>query len=790
MSRHGTHCAGIAGGNNVGVARGANIYGLKVLSDYGSGSTETIIAGMNKVLEDRIDDPSRRMVVSMSLGGYCGSYCSTDAMIEAVEILSENNITVVVAAGNSADDACQYTPAAAPSAVTVGATDRIDEWAYYSSFGSCVDILAPGSDVSSACASLSMTSCANGNQYVEMSGTSMACPHVSGVTALWLAQSESAPPPSTGDVKVALQCSSAKNKIDDVPGGSLNLLLQVPDAGVPISGARCGFDEGCNTTNSLSGEVCSGHGACMFGSCICDVDYVGDDCGEYLPYWIHYSWCCNGQDLSDSVNPPFNSISFMWTDLNPSAGGNIYHGLVGSGEAYAFVFENVPSYVSHDCRVSVEVILHKQGSFELIYSENDIGVESSCYGRMVSVGVKGPAHDALQYMYIQAYGPSYTGMLSSGNISFVTSSAPTTSPTTSSPTISYAPTAIPTHVPSSRPTSTYYPTHDRSPTSHPSSRSPTLAPSFDGGSGYWVDSSPFSDSYFDNYDALSILYLSDDSSTTIDLPFLFQFYDATFSSIELCSNGLIGFKGSHNIPSGSGCSTVGYRLDDTFSGGYFDILAFFWTDLNPYAGGVIYYGFVAPSSFAVVFSNVVMYGNSACATSIEVILHQGGNIEIIYVENDIGYQSGCMNGNSISIGIKGPYTNNIYVPHVQLYGPSPSGMFESVHIYLYLNATVLTPVLPSTLPTSISPSLSPSGQRDSSYTVEINAFSGSYFENYNTLNVLPLSDDDSDTLHLPFSFRFYDEYFNSIELCTMGSLDSRELMTCPPVVVAARLGCL
>ena len=197
MCRHGTHCAGTVGGNNVGVARGADIYGVKVLSDFGSGSTETIVAGLNKVLEDRLNSPTRRIVVSMSLGGYCGTYCSTDAMIEAVEILSENNITVVVAAGNSADDACRYTPAAAASAVTVGANDRIDDFAYYSSYGSCVDILSPGSAVNSACASSSQTSCVNGDQYVEFSGTSMACPHVSGVTALWLAQSESnpAPPP-------------------------------------------------------------------------------------------------------------------------------------------------------------------------------------------------------------------------------------------------------------------------------------------------------------------------------------------------------------------------------------------------------------------------------------------------------------------------------------------------------------------------------------------------------------------------------------------------------------------
>ena len=563
MSRHGTHCAGTAGGNNVGVARGANIYGLKVLSDYGSGSTETIIAGMNKVLEDRIDDPSRRMIVSMSLGGYCGSYCSTDAMIEAVEILSENNITVVVAAGNSADDACQYTPAAAPSAVTVGATDRIDEWAYYSSFGSCVDILAPGSDVSSACASLSMTSCANGNQYVEMSGTSMACPHVSGVTALWLAQSESDPPPSTADVKVALQCSSAKNKIDDVPGGSLNLLLQVPDAGVPISGARCGFDEGCNTTNSLSGEVCSGHGACMFGWCICDDEYVGDDCGEYLPYWIHYSWCCNGQELSNAWNPPFNSISFMWTDLNPSAGGNIYYGSVDA-ETFVIVFENIPSYALSTCRTHLEVVLHDDGSIRFVYLDNDIGADSDCDQRLVSIGLKGPSGENFEYE--QVYAVSGSGMPDNTTITFSRIQSPTTSPTfsysptespslvpTVTPTISSAPSQDPSSIPTKSPIEwpTSMPSHVPSnpPSSDPTKTfSPTVEPT-ELDIVYEMFEQAYTGSYFgsDGYSDLTPLYLWDDEVVGIEMPFEFRFYRAYFDYAYLSSNGLVSFASTGSL---------------------------------------------------------------------------------------------------------------------------------------------------------------------------------------------------------------------------------------------------
>ena len=183
-SGHGTHCAGTAGGINVGVAPKANIKGVKVLDDSGSGSYASILGGLDHVMSFRDSNPATPMVVSMSLGGYCGSSCGSNSINLAVDDLSAADIPVIVAAGNEAIDACENAPASASSAITVAATDITDNMASYSCYGTCVDILAPGSAIVSACSSLSSSSCAGGTSYVSYYGTSMACPHVSGVTAL------------------------------------------------------------------------------------------------------------------------------------------------------------------------------------------------------------------------------------------------------------------------------------------------------------------------------------------------------------------------------------------------------------------------------------------------------------------------------------------------------------------------------------------------------------------------------------------------------------------------------
>ncbi|KFH67367.1 hypothetical protein MVEG_06101 [Podila verticillata NRRL 6337] len=169
---HGTHVAGTIGGTLHGVAKKVSIVGVKVLNAQGSGSTSGVIAGMDWVAARAVPGKS---VVNMSLGG------GTSAAINAAaERLYANNVPLIVAAGNSPGvSACDQSPAGAANTYTVGSSDSADRVSTFSSFGSCIEIYAPGTGITSAWI--------GSNTAVRtISGTSMASPHVAGVAALYL----------------------------------------------------------------------------------------------------------------------------------------------------------------------------------------------------------------------------------------------------------------------------------------------------------------------------------------------------------------------------------------------------------------------------------------------------------------------------------------------------------------------------------------------------------------------------------------------------------------------------
>jgi len=166
---HGTHVGGTVGGSTYGVAKGVQLRGLRVLDCSGSGSNSGVIAGMDWVRVNRINPA----VANMSLGGGYSSTVNT-----AANNLANSGVFLAVAAGNNTADACNYSPASAASATTVGSTTSSDARSSFSNYGSCVDIYAPGSNITSA--ALNGTS-------TTMSGTSMASPHVAGVGALYKA---------------------------------------------------------------------------------------------------------------------------------------------------------------------------------------------------------------------------------------------------------------------------------------------------------------------------------------------------------------------------------------------------------------------------------------------------------------------------------------------------------------------------------------------------------------------------------------------------------------------------
>merc|ERR1719325_486165 len=139
---HGTHCAGTAAGATYGVASEATIKAMKTLSDQGSGSRSWQFAAIDWVTANGVK-PS---VISMSLGG-----SGADAgYTRSIGAASNAGITVVVAAGNSNGDACNFSPAFTPLAITVGSTDSRNRRSSFSNYGTCVQIWAPGSSIMSA----------------------------------------------------------------------------------------------------------------------------------------------------------------------------------------------------------------------------------------------------------------------------------------------------------------------------------------------------------------------------------------------------------------------------------------------------------------------------------------------------------------------------------------------------------------------------------------------------------------------------------------------------------------
>jgi len=212
---HGTHCAGTAAGRSYGVAPSAAVQSIKVLSDRGSGSWSWSYYALDWLATN----PTRPAVASMSLGGSG----TQQAMADAVDAAVNSGVVVVVAGGNSNSDACRFSPAFVPSAITVGSTTSLDARSSFSNYGSCTNIWAPGSSVVSA----SHTSDTGSR---SLSGTSMACPHVSGAAALVL---EADPSKKSSAVLEELLGTASLNVITGLRSGDTNALLYVGEGGAP-----------------------------------------------------------------------------------------------------------------------------------------------------------------------------------------------------------------------------------------------------------------------------------------------------------------------------------------------------------------------------------------------------------------------------------------------------------------------------------------------------------------------------------------------------------------------------
>ena len=204
---HGTHVGGTLAGTTIGVARGVTIHPVRIFGCTGGSETSILLAALDWVLLNGV----KPAVINLSLG----SEVPVPSVDAAVGTAVAQGYSVVVAAGNSADDACNHSPAASPAAITIGATTRYDQQAGFSNFGPCVDLYAPGSGVKSAWIT-------SDTSYAEASGTSMASPHVAGAAALYL---QSHPTATPDEVTQALLNSSTTGGLTYLGPGSPNRLL-------------------------------------------------------------------------------------------------------------------------------------------------------------------------------------------------------------------------------------------------------------------------------------------------------------------------------------------------------------------------------------------------------------------------------------------------------------------------------------------------------------------------------------------------------------------------------------
>jgi subtilisin family serine protease len=245
---HGTHVAGTVAGTTYGVAKSAAIVPVRVLDCNGSGYNSDVVAGLDWIAANHA--AGTPAVVNMSLGGAASS-----AVDSALQGVINDGVTAVVAAGNSAVDACGSSPARHPAAVTVAASDSADRQASFSNFGSCVDLYAPGVGITSAYYT-------SGTATASMSGTSMAAPHTAGVAAVLLSQNPALTP---AQVAGTLASNATAGVITAARTGTPNRLLYSGAAAAStvaptVTGRTPGADStavavGSNVTATFSAAV-------------------------------------------------------------------------------------------------------------------------------------------------------------------------------------------------------------------------------------------------------------------------------------------------------------------------------------------------------------------------------------------------------------------------------------------------------------------------------------------------------------------------------------------------------
>lgn len=208
---HGTHVASSVCGSSYGVAKKSNVVAVKVLDASGSGFYSWVMAGISFAASDAAGNVGKS-IMNLSLGG--SFYAPLNDLINSVV---NDGIVVAVAAGNSNDNACEYSPAAAALAITVGAVNESNDFASFSNHGSCVDINGPGVHIIGAWIGSNTAT-------ATISGTSMASPHVAGVVALYKSFHPNIPPQQ---LLTLIKNQSRKNIISNIPARTVNQYVNI-----------------------------------------------------------------------------------------------------------------------------------------------------------------------------------------------------------------------------------------------------------------------------------------------------------------------------------------------------------------------------------------------------------------------------------------------------------------------------------------------------------------------------------------------------------------------------------
>ncbi|HEY8186019.1 MAG TPA: S8 family peptidase [Pyrinomonadaceae bacterium] len=298
---HGTHVAGTVGGSTYGVAKGVTLHTVRVLDCNGDGTDSTVIAGVDWVTANRITPA----VANMSLGG--GASAALDT---AVQNSINAGVTYAIAAGNDYGvDACTESPGRVAAALTVGSSTSVDAKSDFSNIGTCVDLFAPGSSITSAW----RTSDTATN---TISGTSMATPHVTGVAALYLQNNTTASPATVANQIIT---TATTNHLTGIGTGSPNRLLYSLLSSGGGGGAPPACAGGTQYTGSLSftgdfdyhpngsyyySGVSGTHKGCLVGPA------SGTDFDLYLQKWNGSTWV----DVASSISSTSNeTISYSGT---------------------------------------------------------------------------------------------------------------------------------------------------------------------------------------------------------------------------------------------------------------------------------------------------------------------------------------------------------------------------------------------------------------------------------------------------------------------------------------------